>query len=50
MSSNGFDDSPIPITVYDENADEYKTTSKRYYKDCILVDGLIGFEDWKNKL
>lgn len=50
MSSNGFDDSPIPIKYYDETADEYKTTSKRYYKDCILVKNLIGFDDWKYKL
>lgn len=50
MSSNGFDDAPIPIKYYDETADEYRTTSKRYYKDCILVKDLIGFEDWQNKL
>lgn len=50
MSTNGFEDSPIPIKYYDETADEYKITSKRYYKDCILVKNLIGFDDWKYKL
>ena len=50
MSSNGFDESPVTVKFYDESIDDYKTTSKRYYKDCILVDNLIGFGDWKNKL
>ena len=50
MSSNGFDESPVTVKFYDESINDYKTTSKRYYKDCILVDNLIGFGDWKNKL
>ena len=50
MSSNGFDESPVAVKFYDESIDDYRTTSKRYYKDCILVDNLIGFGDWKDKL
>lgn len=50
MSSNGFDESPVTIKFYDESIDDYRTTSKRYYKDCILIDDLIGFDDWKTKL
>ena len=50
MSSNGFDESPVTVKFYDESIDDYKTTSKRYYKDCILVNDLIGFDDWKDKL
>lgn len=50
MSSNGFDESPVTVKFYDESINDYRTTSKRYYKDCILVDKLIGFGDWKDKL
>lgn len=50
MSSNGFDESPVTVKFYDESINDYKTTSKRYYKDCILVDNLIGFGDWKNNI
>lgn len=50
MSSNGYDESSVSGKYYDESIDDYKFTSKRYYKDCILVDNLIGFVDWKNKL
>lgn len=50
MSSNGYDESPVSVKFFDESINDYRTTSKRYYKDCILVDNLIGFDDWKNKL
>lgn len=50
MSSNGYDETPIPITTVDENTGESKTTSKRFYKDCILKKDLIGFDDWETNL
>ena len=50
MSSNGYDETPVNVKYVDETTGEYKITSKRYYKDCILVENLIGFGNWKDKL
>ena len=50
MSVNGYDESPKKLPIFNDDGEIERYTSKRYYKDCILVENLIGFDNWQNKL
>ena len=50
MNVNGYDESPKKIPIYNDDGEVERYSSKRVYKDCILVENLIGFGDWKDML